>query len=93
MASLFPHFSLFDTDLPPSEGKTVILVIDQFSKIKFLLPLLKMSSAKEMAEAALSYVSRLHGLLQGVVSDWGTQFASHFWKEFSKLSLSFDFCP
>uniref|UniRef100_A0AAQ4QDM9 Gypsy retrotransposon integrase-like protein 1 n=1 Tax=Gasterosteus aculeatus aculeatus TaxID=481459 RepID=A0AAQ4QDM9_GASAC len=81
------HISIdFVSGLPASEGNTVILsVIDRFSKMAHFIPLRKLPSAKETAEALLSNVFRLHGLPQDVVSDRGPQFTSHFWKEFCSL--------
>uniref|UniRef100_A0A3B4TPF0 Gypsy retrotransposon integrase-like protein 1 n=1 Tax=Seriola dumerili TaxID=41447 RepID=A0A3B4TPF0_SERDU len=94
------HLSLdFVTGFPPSKGNTVILtIIDRFSKMAHFVPLAKLPSAKETAEAMLSHVFRLHGLPQDVVSDRGPQFVSRFWKEFCRLigatsSLSSGFHP
>ena len=81
------HISLdFVTGLPPSEGKTVILtVVDRFSKMAHFIPLPKLPSARETAQAVLDSVFRLHGLPRDIVSDRGPQFTSTFWKEFCHL--------
>ncbi|XP_065821877.1 uncharacterized protein lrfn4b [Labrus bergylta] len=76
----------FVTGLPPSEGKTTVLtVVDRFSKMVHFIPLPKLPSAKETAEALLSNVFRLHGFPKDVVSDRGPQFISKFWKAFCSL--------
>ncbi|KAL2096038.1 hypothetical protein ACEWY4_008186 [Coilia grayii] len=81
------HISLdFVTGLPVSEGNTVILtVVDRFSKMAHFIPLPKLPSAKETAQAVQLHVFRLHGIPADVVSDRGPQFTSAFWKEFCRL--------
>ena len=81
------HISLdFVTGLPTSKGHTVVLtIVDRFSKLAHFIPLAKLPSARETAELALHHVFRLHGLPTDVVSDWGPQFTSVFWREFCSL--------
>uniref|UniRef100_A0A673CBI9 Gypsy retrotransposon integrase-like protein 1 n=1 Tax=Sphaeramia orbicularis TaxID=375764 RepID=A0A673CBI9_9TELE len=89
----------FVTGLPPSNGNTVVLtVVDRFSKMVHFIPLPKLPSAKETAEALLTHVFRLHGFPRDVVSDRGPQFIASFWKAFCSLvgasvSLSSGFHP
>ncbi|XP_060924550.1 uncharacterized protein LOC132998821 [Limanda limanda] len=76
----------FVTGLPPSKGNTTILtVVDRFSKMVHFIPLPKLPSAKETAEAVLEHVFRIHGFPKDVVSDRGPQFVSQFWKAFCSL--------
>ncbi|KAL2101831.1 hypothetical protein ACEWY4_003592 [Coilia grayii] len=49
------------------------------------IPLPKLPSAKETAQAVQQHVFRLHGIPSDVVSDRGPQFTSTFWKEFCNL--------
>lgn len=81
------HISLdFVTGLPPSSGNTVVLtVVDRLSKMAHFIPLPKLPSAKETAEALINHVFRIHGFPEDVVSDRGPQFISKFWKEFCSL--------
>ncbi|KAL2095539.1 hypothetical protein ACEWY4_007687 [Coilia grayii] len=81
------HISLdFVTGLPASEGKTVILtIVDRFSKMAHFVPLPKLPSAKETAQAVQQHVFHLHGIPADVVSNRGPQFTSSFWKEFCRL--------
>ncbi len=73
----------FVTDLPASQGQTTILtVIDRFSKACRLIPLPKLPTAFETAEALCNYVFRFYGLPEDVVSDRGPQFTSRVWKAF-----------
>ena len=72
--------------------------MDRFSKLAHFVPLPKLPSVKETAQLVLLHVFRLHGLPVDVVSDWGPQFTSVFWKEFCALlgatvSLSSGFHP
>ncbi|XP_061111878.1 desmoglein-2-like protein [Conger conger] len=94
------HIALdFIMELPPSEGKTVILVVvDRFSKAAHFVALPKLPSAVETARLVIDHVFKIHGLPQDVVSDRGPQFASRFWRAFCSLlgasvSLSSGFHP
>jgi len=71
------------TGLPPSDGNTAILtIVDRFSKMVHIVPLPKLPSAKETAQAILVHVFQLHGLPVDMVSDRGPQFTSVLWSEF-----------
>ncbi|KAL0181246.1 hypothetical protein M9458_023652, partial [Cirrhinus mrigala] len=73
----------FVTDLPPSNGYTTILsVVDRFSKACRFIPLPKLPSAMETAEALCNWVFRLYGLPEDIVSDRGPQFTSRLWATF-----------
>ncbi|KAL0180227.1 hypothetical protein M9458_025669, partial [Cirrhinus mrigala] len=73
----------FVTDLPPSNGYTTILsVVDRFSKACRFIPLPKLPSAMETAEALCNWVFRLYGLPEDIVSDRGPQFTSRLWTTF-----------
>ncbi len=76
----------FVTDLPPSEGKTCILVmVDRFSKSCRLLPFKGLPTALEMAELLFNHVFRYYGIPEDIVSDRGPQFISRVWKAFFQL--------
>uniref|UniRef100_A0A3P8R7J1 Gypsy retrotransposon integrase-like protein 1 n=1 Tax=Astatotilapia calliptera TaxID=8154 RepID=A0A3P8R7J1_ASTCA len=94
------HISLdFVTGLPTSSGKCVILtVVDRFSKAAHFVPLAKLPSAAETAQALVTEVFRLHGIPLDIVSDRGPQFTSQVWRTFcsilgAKVSLSSGFHP
>ncbi len=73
----------FVTDLPRSRNHTTILtVIDRFSKACRLIPLTKLPTAFETAEALLEQVFRFYGLPEDIVSDRGPQFTSIVWSAF-----------
>ncbi len=73
----------FVTDLPNSNHFTTILtIIDRFSKACRLIPLPKLPTAFETAEALLQNVFRFYGLPEDIVSDRGPQFTSRVWRAF-----------
>lgn len=73
----------FITDLPVSEGHTVILVvIDRFSKFCKLIPFTALPTAFQVAETLFHYVFRNYGLPEDIVSDRGPQFTSRVWRAF-----------
>lgn len=85
------HLALdFMADLPACQGKTVILVIiDLFSKSLCLIPLSKILTTVETAELMFNWVFWYFGLLEDIVSDWGSQFTSQVWKHFmDKLEVT-----
>ncbi|KAL0152565.1 hypothetical protein M9458_052288 [Cirrhinus mrigala] len=76
----------FVTDLPSSSGHTTILtVIDRFSKGCRLIPLPKLPTAMETAEALCNTVFRYYRLPEEIVSDRGPQFTSRLWRSFFNL--------
>ncbi|KAL0152021.1 hypothetical protein M9458_052666 [Cirrhinus mrigala] len=76
----------FVTDLPSSHGYTTILsVVDRFSKGCRFIPLPKLPTAMETAEALCNSVFRFYGLPEDIVSDRGPQFTSRLWSSFFRL--------
>lgn len=76
----------FVTGLPVSQGNTTVLtVVDRFTKMTSFIALPKLPSARELAEIMMNHVLRIHGFPSDIVSDWGPQFVSRFWKEFCKI--------
>ncbi|KAI2659651.1 Transposon Tf2-11 polyprotein [Labeo rohita] len=76
----------FVTDLPSSHGNTTILsVIDRFSKGCRFIPLPKLPTAMETAEALCNSVFRFYSLPEDIVSDRGPQFTSRLWSSFFRL--------
>jgi len=77
----------FIDGLPPSAGKTTILVVvDRLSKSAHFLALAHPYTAKMVAEIFITGIVKLHGMPQSIVSDRDPVFISHFWQEFFKLS-------
>ncbi|KAI4884140.1 hypothetical protein NFI96_009880, partial [Prochilodus magdalenae] len=73
----------FVTDLPESQGHTVILtVVDRFSRGVRFIPFASLPTAFQTAEALFHYVFRLFGIPEDIVSDRGSQFTSQVWSAF-----------
>lgn len=54
----------------PSEGnKTILTIVDRFSKAVHFVPLPKLPSALETANLLVQHVFHLHGIPQDIVSD------------------------
>ncbi|CAJ0937392.1 unnamed protein product [Ranitomeya imitator] len=76
----------FVVGLPMSRGCSIIWVVtDHFSKMVHLVPLPRLPSARALAVLFIKHVFRLHGMPDKIVSDWGPQFASRFWRELCRL--------
>jgi hypothetical protein len=90
------------TPLPPCtrRGQTyrhVAVVVDRLTKMRHFIPTATLE-AEELAERFIERVFSLHGLPDTVISDWGTQFISAFWKALTArlgvaLKLSSTFHP
>jgi hypothetical protein len=77
----------FIASLPPSAGKTTILVVvDRLSKSAHFLALAHPYTAKMVAEIFITGIVKLYDMPQSIVSDRDPVFISHFWQEFFKLS-------
>lgn len=76
----------FITHLPPSSGKTVILVVvDHLSKQAHFSALCTKFTAVQVADVFTRDAIRLHGVLTSVVSNRDPIFVSHFWQELFRL--------
>jgi len=76
----------FITDLPVSNGKDSILVfVDRMTKMSHFIPCLKSTSAPEFARLFISYIVKLHGLPDSIVSDRGSIFTSNFWSTLTTI--------
>ena len=72
----------FIDGLPPSFGKSVILVIvDRFSKAAHFLALCHPYTASSVAQLFLDNFLKLHGFPRSIVSDRDAVFVSDFWQE------------
>ena len=72
--------------LPQSEGKNAILdIIDQFSKMIHLFPVMNTITSKGVATIFCDSIFKLHGTLWKVISDQGPQFILLFMKDLYEL--------
>lgn len=75
----------FITGLPPSQGKTNLMVVkDRLGKSAVLIPMDKIET-EDVAWAFVREVYRHHSLPQSITSDRGPQFASSLWKQICQL--------
>ena len=58
---------------------SILVVVDRFSKMVHLIPLLSSTEAKYIATAFFNSVICLHGLPATVISDRDPHFLSTFW--------------
>uniref|UniRef100_A0A8C5M8S7 Integrase catalytic domain-containing protein n=1 Tax=Leptobrachium leishanense TaxID=445787 RepID=A0A8C5M8S7_9ANUR len=76
----------FIVELPMSQRcTTIMVVVDQFTKMAHFIPCTGVPTAKETASLFFLHVFRLHGLPESITSDRGSQFTSKFWKAFCSL--------
>jgi len=77
----------FIEGLPPSQGKSVLLVVvERFSKYTHLLPLAHPYTTMSVARLFFDNIFKLHGLPETIVSDRDVTFTSLFWTELFRLS-------
>ena len=77
----------FVEGLPFSEVFSCILVaVDTFSKYAHFLGLKHPFTAGGVAKLFLSQVYKLHGLPNGIISDWDRIFTSYLWQELFKFA-------
>ena len=71
----------FLTNLLENRGSTSILVVvDRFSKMVHLIPLLSSTEATDVLVAIFNSVICLHGLHATIISDRDPRFLSTFWR-------------
>ena len=84
----FAHCSMdLITDLPSSDRfDSVLVIVDQgLTKGVVLVPCNKTITTEGMAKLLLKNLYKWFGLPDKIISDWGPQFASHSYRELTKL--------
>ena len=74
------------------------VIVDRLIKASHFIPIKATYSAVEYAKLYLNEIVRMHGFPFSIISDMGTHFTSHFWKEFkiglrTKVKPSITFHP
>ena len=76
----------FITHLPESQGHTqIMVVVDRFTKMAHFIGLQENAMAKDVANAFLREVWKIHGLPSEIVSDMDAKFSREFWESLCKL--------
>lgn len=76
----------FITGLPPSHGKTTIMVVvDRLSKHAHFSSLTSTFTAQQVADLMVCEVIKVHGVPTQIVSDRDPVFMSSFWRELFRL--------
>ena len=72
--------------LPQSKGKnTILVIVDQFSKMIHLFPVMDTITSKGVATIFRNSIFKLHGTPRKIISDQGPQFISLFMKDLYEL--------
>src|SRR5882672_10591598 len=84
------HWQVISVDLimelPPSRGyDTIMVVVDCLSKQAHVIPTTSDVTAARVARLFKDHIWKLHGILEEVISDQGTQFISNFTQSLSQL--------
>ena len=78
----------FITKLPPScnvtgkECDSILVVVDRFTKYALYIATSERLTSEGLVTLLLHYVFRQFGIPDGIVSDQGTLFTSHYWTIF-----------
>jgi hypothetical protein len=59
---------------------SIWVIVDRLTKVVHFIPINTTYSGPQLAELYMSRIVCLHGVLQKMVSDRGTQFTSKFWE-------------
>lgn len=76
----------FIEGLLKSKGKKVILVVvNRLTKYSYFIGLSNPFTAYHVVKAFMDQVYKLHGILESIISDKGSNFLSNLWQELFKL--------
>jgi hypothetical protein len=90
----------FITGLPRTKSgyDSIWVVVDHLTKVAHFIPVKTTYTSAKLAKIYMKEIVRLHGVPKGIVSDRGTQFTSHFWRQLheslgTRLEFSTSFHP
>ena len=79
----------FVTALAPAKGKlkydAIIVFVDKLTKLVHFAPCFKTCTAADAAELFLNNVVRFHGVPEQIITDRGSQFNNHLWRNLWRL--------
>jgi transposase InsO family protein len=73
----------FITGLPKTRPgyDSIWVVVYRLTKVVHLIPVKTTYTSANLAKIYMNKIVCLHGVPKGIVSDRGTQFTSHFWRQ------------
>jgi hypothetical protein len=73
----------FITGIPRTKSgyDSIWVVVDHLTKVAHFIPVKTTYTSAKLAEIYMKRIVCLHGVPESIVSDRGTQFTSHFWKQ------------
>jgi hypothetical protein len=73
----------FITGLPKTRPgyNSIWVVVDRLTKVVHFIPVKTTYTSAKLAKIYMNKIVCLHGVPKGIVSDRGTQFTSHFWRQ------------
>jgi transposase InsO family protein len=90
----------FITRLPRTKSRydSIWVVVDRLTKVIHFIPVKTTYTSARLAKIYMNRIVCLHGVPKSTVSDRGTQFTSHFWRQLheslgTRLEFSIAFHP
>jgi hypothetical protein len=90
----------FITGLPRTKSgyDSIWVIVDRLTKVAHFIPVKTTYTSAKLADIYMKRIICLHGVPKSIVSDRGTQFTSHFWKQLheslgTRLEFSTAFHP
>jgi hypothetical protein len=90
----------FITGLPRTKSgyDSIWVIVDRLTKVAHFIPVKTTYTSAKLADIYMKRIVSLHGVPKSIVSDRGTQFTSHFWKQLheslgTRLEFSTAFHP
>jgi transposase InsO family protein len=90
----------FITGLPRTKSgyDSIWVVVDRLTKVAHFIPVKTTYTSARIAKIYMNQIVCLHGVPKSIVSDRGTQFTSHFWRQLheslgTRLEFSTAFHP
>jgi hypothetical protein len=90
----------FITGLPRTKSgyDSIWVVVDRLTKVSHFIPVKTTYTSVKLADIYMKRIVCLHGVSRSIVSDRGTHFTSHFWKQLhenlgTRLEFSTTFHP
>jgi hypothetical protein len=90
----------FITGLPRTKSgyDSIWVVVDRLTKVAHFIPVKTTYTSDRLAKIYMNQIVCLHGVPKSIVSDRGTQFTSHFWRQLheslgTRLEFSTAFHP